>query len=168
MKCRAALRGWINWATAIAELQLSPRAVLPIDRAGRRSFARFASEHAHQYRSKYLQRRGEAAASITIRPRTRFISSDIRCLELLESVPGMYVSNDRNYPYLGKRGLGRRWTTTIASRPIDGHTLNEQVWGSAPVGSDLPSIDAIERVEVVAAPVGTVRHERNVCSHQQS
>lgn len=36
---------------------------------------------------------------------------------------------------------------------VDGHSLNEQVWNSAPVGSDLPiNLDAVERVEVVRGP----------------
>lgn len=105
--------------------------------------------------SKYLQTSAEAAASVTI-----LSGDEIRQLgyanlqEVLESVPGMYVSNDRNYPYLGTRGFSRPsdYNNRILVL-IDGHTMNEQVWGGAPVGSDLPiNLDIVERVEVVRGP----------------
>jgi outer membrane receptor protein involved in Fe transport len=105
--------------------------------------------------SKYLQTSAEAAASVTI-----LSGDEIRHLgytnlqEVLESVPGMYVSNDRNYPYLGTRGFGRPsdYNNRILVL-IDGHTLNDQVWGGAPVGSDLPvNLDVVERIEVVRGP----------------
>lgn len=105
--------------------------------------------------AKYLQTSAEAAASITI-----ISAEDIRqqgytnLQEVLESVPGMYVSNDRNYPYLGTRGFGR--PSDFNNRIlvlVDGHSLNEPIWGGAPVGSDLPiNLDAVERVEVVRGP----------------
>jgi outer membrane receptor protein involved in Fe transport len=105
--------------------------------------------------AKYLQTAGEAAASITI-----VSAEDIRqqgysnLQEILESVPGMYVSNDRNYPYLGSRGFSRPsdYNNRILVL-VDGHSLNEMVWGGAPVGSDLPlNLDVVERVEVVRGP----------------
>lgn len=105
--------------------------------------------------SKYLQTSGEAPASITI-----VSAEEIRqqgyasLLEILESVPGMYVGNDRNYPSLGTRGFGRPsdYNNRILLL-VDGHAMNEQVWGGAPVGTDLPlNLDAIERVEVVHGP----------------
>lgn len=105
--------------------------------------------------SKYLQTSAEAAASITI-----VSAEEIRqqgystLLEILESVPGMYVGNDRNYPSLGTRGFGRPsdYNNRILML-VDGHAMNEQVWGGAPVGADLPlNLDAIERVEVVRGP----------------
>lgn len=105
--------------------------------------------------SKYLQTSAEAAASVTI-----VSGEEIRLLgysdlkEVLESIPGMYVSNDRNYPYLGTRGFGRPsdYNNRILLL-IDGHTTNEQVWGGASVGSDMPvNLDAVERIEVVRGP----------------
>lgn len=105
--------------------------------------------------AKYLQTTAEAAASITIVSAEDIRSQGYSNLqEVLESVPGMYVSNDRNYPYLGTRGFSRPsdYNNRILVL-VDGHTLNEQVWGSAPVGSDLPiNLDAVERVEVVRGP----------------
>jgi outer membrane receptor protein involved in Fe transport len=105
--------------------------------------------------SKYSQTSAEAPASVTV-----LTSDDIRqngyrnLQEVLESVRGFYVSNDRNYPYLGTRGFGR--PTDYNDRIlilIDGHTLNEQVWGQASVGSDLPiNLQAVERIEIVRGP----------------
>lgn len=105
--------------------------------------------------SKYLQTSAEAAASVTI-----VSGEEIRLLgysdlqEVLESIPGMYVSNDRNYPYLGARGFGRPsdYNNRILLL-IDGHTMNEQVWGGAGIGSDMPvNLDAVERIDVVRGP----------------
>jgi iron complex outermembrane receptor protein len=105
--------------------------------------------------SKYAQRSGDAPASVTI-----ISSDDIRNFgyrnlqEVLETVPGFYVSNDRNYAYFGVRGFSR--TTDYNSRMlllIDGHSMNDQVWGAAPLGTDLPlNLDVVERVEIVQGP----------------
>jgi iron complex outermembrane receptor protein len=105
--------------------------------------------------SKYSQTTAEAPASVTI-----LTSDDIKqfgyrnLLEALEGVPGFYSSDDRNYSYLGTRGFGR--PSDYNNRVLlllDGQTLNEQVWGSAMVGSDFPiNLDAIERIEVVRGP----------------
>ena len=105
--------------------------------------------------SKYEQRAAEAPASVTI-----ITADDIRQFgyrnleEALEGVRGFYVSNDHNYPYLGARGFGRPsdYNNRILLL-IDGHTLNEDVWGGVQVGSDLPiNLDAVERIEIVRGP----------------
>lgn len=105
--------------------------------------------------SKYLQRSAEAPASVTIVTAAEIRRHAYRNLqEVLESVPGFYVSNDRNYTYLGTRGFSRPsdYNNRILLL-IDGHTMNERVWGMAPVGSDLPiNFDAVERIEVVHGP----------------
>ena len=105
--------------------------------------------------SKYSQTTAEAPASVTILTSDEIKQFGYRnLLEALESVPGFYVSNDRNYPYLGTRGFGR--PTDYNNRILlllDGQTLNEQMWGSASVGSDFPvNLDAVERIEVVRGP----------------
>ena len=113
--------------------------------------------------SKYEQTSAEAPASVTI-----LSSDDLRAFgyrtlqEVLESVRGFYVSNDRNYPFLGARGFSR--PTDYNNRIlllIDGHTLNDQTWGGAPMGSDLPiNLDAVERIEIVRGP-GSVLYGTN-------
>lgn len=105
--------------------------------------------------SKYAQTTAEAPASVTIVSSDEIRDNGYRNLqEVLENVRGLYFSNDQNYPYVGTRGFGR--PTDYNNRVlvlVDGHTLNEHVWGSTPVGSDLTvNLAAIERVEVVRGP----------------
>lgn len=105
--------------------------------------------------AKYEQTVREAAASVTI-----VTSQDIEdfgfatLAELLSSVRSFYVSYDRNYDYAGVRGFSR--PTDYNDRIlllVDGHTLNENTYGQAPIGTDvfLP-LEAIERVEIVRGP----------------
>ena len=113
--------------------------------------------------SKYSQTSAEAPASITILTADDIQRYGWRNLqEVFESVNGFYVSNDRNYPYLGVRGFSR--PTDYNDRIlllVDGHAMNEHVWGSAPVGSDFPiDLDAIERIEIVRGP-GSVLYGTN-------
>jgi outer membrane receptor protein involved in Fe transport len=105
--------------------------------------------------AKYSQTSAEAAASVTI-----VTSDDIRLYgyrnfqDLLESVRGLYITNDRNYVYLGARGFSRPsdYNNRILLL-VDGHTVNEQIWGGAPIGADLAvNLEAIERVEIVRGP----------------
>jgi iron complex outermembrane receptor protein len=74
--------------------------------------------------------------------------------ELLNLLPGFYISNDRNYIYTGVQGFSR--PTDYNNRfllMIDGHILNENVYGSVLMengfGLDLRHI---ERVEVITGP----------------
>ncbi|HEV7990826.1 MAG TPA: TonB-dependent receptor [Gemmatimonadaceae bacterium] len=105
--------------------------------------------------SKYEQASSAAPGSVTIVTAEDIRTHGYRNLqEVLESVRGFYVSNDRAYPYLGARGFGlpADFNNRILLL-VDGHSMNELVWGSAPIGSDLPlNLAAIERVEVVRGP----------------
>lgn len=105
--------------------------------------------------SKYEQTTAEAPASVTI------LTSDMlerrgysRLGQVLEAVRGFYLTDDRNYSYLGTRGFSR--PTDYNNRIlvlIDGHTVNEHVWGGGPIGDDLPiNLAAIERIEVIRGP----------------
>ena len=105
--------------------------------------------------SKYDQVSTEAPSSVSIVTAEDIRNHGYRNLqEVLESVRGFYVSNDRNYPYLGARGFGR--PSDYNNRVlvlVDDHALNELVWGGAPIGTDLPlNLAAVERVEVVQGP----------------
>jgi outer membrane receptor protein involved in Fe transport len=105
--------------------------------------------------SKYAQTTTEAPASVTIVSADEIRENGYRNLqEVLENVRGLYFSNDRNYAYVGTRGFGR--PTDYNNRIlvlVDGHTLNEHVWGSAPVGADMTvNLSAVERIEVVRGP----------------
>ncbi|MEK7403219.1 MAG: TonB-dependent receptor [Gemmatimonadota bacterium] len=105
--------------------------------------------------SKYEQKAAEAPASVTIVTADEIRRHDYRTIaDVLESVRGFYISNDRNYTYMGVRGFGR--PTDYNNRIlllIDGQTVNDRTWAGAPIGGELPfNVDAIERVEIVRGP----------------
>ena len=69
-------------------------------------------------------------------------------------MPGIHVTDDRTYQYVGVRGFGR--SGDYNSRVLillDGHRLNEDVYDSAFVGYASPvDLSVVERVEVVKGP----------------
>ena len=70
------------------------------------------------------------------------------------SLDSLLNSDDRNYTYIGVRGFGR--PTDYNDRIlllIDGHTANENVYGAAYFGTELPlDMDSVERIGVVRGP----------------
>jgi iron complex outermembrane receptor protein len=80
---------------------------------------------------------------------------DARTLaEILRSVGGFDVTNDRNYEHLGVRGfnpLGDYNSRVLLT--LDGHRLNNGVYDTAAIGRDLPiDVGLLERVEVARGP----------------
>jgi outer membrane receptor protein involved in Fe transport len=102
---------------------------------------------------KYQQTAREAASSVTIITHDQIEQYGYRTLEdVFEGVSGFYLSNDRNYSYLGARGFSR--PSDYNNRLLillDGHSLNEGIFGAAPL--ELPiDLSTIERIEVVRGP----------------
>ncbi len=105
--------------------------------------------------AKYAQTATEAAASVTVITADDIRRYGYRTIEdILRRVPDFYTSYDRNYTYLGVRGFSR--PTDYNDRVlllVNGHTMNEGVFGSASLGTELAlDPDVIERVEVVQGP----------------
>jgi iron complex outermembrane receptor protein len=109
--------------------------------------------------AKYSQRSG-AAPSVT-----RIVDAeDIRTFgyrslaEILRSLPGLYVTHDRNYTYLGLRGFGR--PSDYNSRVlllIDGERINDAVYDGGLIGQEFPlDVDLIDRVEYAPGPGSAV------------
>ncbi len=74
--------------------------------------------------------------------------------DVLNSIRGLYISYDRNYSYLGVRGFSpiSDYNNRLLVL-IDGHSINEPVFGSAAVGTDLVvDLDSVERIEFVRGP----------------
>jgi len=105
--------------------------------------------------AKYDQTIQEAPASVTIISAEEIELYGYRTLdEVLMGVRGFYTSYDRNYSYLGVRGFSR--PTDFNDRVlllINGHTINENVYGGAPVGTESGiDLETIERIEIARGP----------------
>ncbi|HEY0681375.1 MAG TPA: TonB-dependent receptor [Steroidobacter sp.] len=105
--------------------------------------------------SKYEQRVTQAPSSISI-----VTAEDIRrsghtnLADVLRSVRGLYVTDDRNYTYLGVRGFLRPgdYTTRVLVL-IDGHRMNDNVYDFGSVGREsMLDVELIDRVEVIRGP----------------
>lgn len=109
--------------------------------------------------SKYSQSSAEAASSIGVITSGEIKKYGFRTLgEALNSQRGMYLSDDKNYLYVGSRGFSR--PTDYNNRivvMIDGHILNEVVYGSSFMGNELGiNLDNIERIEIIRGPGASV------------
>lgn len=99
-----------------------------------------------------LQPVTEAPASVTI-----ITAEDIRrygystLADVLEGAGGLYVTNDRNYSYLGVRGISQPGDyNTRVLLMINGHRVNDAVYDQASIGADL-GLDPMlfDRVEII-------------------
>jgi iron complex outermembrane receptor protein len=105
--------------------------------------------------AKYDQTARQAAASVTIITSEDIERYGYRTLaDVLMTVRGFFVSYDRNYTYVGVRGFSR--PTDYNNRILlllDGHTVNENVYGAAQLGSEFPiELDVVDHVEIVRGP----------------
>jgi outer membrane receptor for ferrienterochelin and colicins len=105
--------------------------------------------------SKHLQNASDAPASITVVTSDEIQKYGYRNLaDILRTVPGFYVTYDRDYSFVGVRGFGHlgEWNSRILLL-IDGHRINNNVLGQAMSGNEfLVDVDMIERVEIVCGP----------------
>ena len=101
------------------------------------------------------QRVTEAPSSVTI-----VTAEDIRTFgwrtlaDALSSVRGFYVTNDRNYTYVGVRGFGR--PSDYNNRVlvlVNGHRYNDNVYDQALIGNEFPvDLALVDRIEVIRGP----------------
>ena len=105
--------------------------------------------------SKYVQSLREAPSAVTIVTAEDIRSYGYRTLaDVLRSVRGFYVSNDRNYSYVGVRGFSPPgdYNGRILLL-VDGHRLNDNLYDGALIGTEFPvDIDAIDRIEIIRGP----------------
>jgi outer membrane cobalamin receptor len=106
--------------------------------------------------AKHVQLLSEAPSSVTVMTAEEIQRFGFLTLgDLLDSVRSFYVSNDRNYSYVGVRGFGR--PGDYNSRVLfllDGHPVNEHVYDSAAaIGPDAGlDLETVDRVEIVRGP----------------
>jgi iron complex outermembrane receptor protein len=109
--------------------------------------------------SKFIQRASDAPSSVTV-----ITAGDIRAYgwrtlaDVLRSVRGLYLSNDRNYSYLGARAFLRPGDyNTRFLLQIDGNRVNDGVYDQAPLGNEFPlDLELVERIEYVPGPGASI------------
>ena len=109
--------------------------------------------------SKYDQSAREAAASVSVITSDEIEAYGYRTLgQALSHVRGFYANDDRNYFYLGARGISRPsdYNNKVLLL-LDGHAMNENFYDAAfldtTFGLDLA---AMERIEIVRGPSAAV------------
>lgn len=105
--------------------------------------------------SKYEQKVTEAPASVSIISSDEIRKQGYRTLaDILRGVRGFYITNDRNYNYIGVRGFNRPGDlNTRVLLLVDGHRINDNIYESAPIGTEFPlDVDLIDRIEVIRGP----------------
>lgn len=105
--------------------------------------------------SERLQPVTEAPASVTIVTADDIARYGYRTLtEVLRSVRGFYVNNDRNYSFVGVRGFGRPgdYNGRILLL-VNGHRVNDNVFDQAAIGAEFGlDVASIDRVEIIRGP----------------
>ncbi|WP_206047084.1 TonB-dependent receptor plug domain-containing protein, partial [Noviherbaspirillum denitrificans] len=109
--------------------------------------------------SRFVQKVSDAPSSVSV-----VTAADIRAFgwrtlaDILRSMRGLYLSNDRNYAYLGARGFLRPGDyNTRFLLLVDGSRINDAVYDQASIGTDfLVDVDLIERVEFVPGPGSSI------------
>ena len=124
--------------TDLTELSLEQLMDIPVYAAARRE-----------------QKTTEAPSSVTIITAQEIRTYGWRTLaEILNTVPGLYMTYDRSYQYIGVRGFSRPgdYNTRVLIL-LNGIRVNEAIFDSGGVGNDaIVDVDTIERVEVVRGP----------------
>jgi outer membrane receptor for ferrienterochelin and colicins len=109
--------------------------------------------------SERLQPVTEAPASVSFITADEIARYGYRTLaEILRGVRGMYVSDDRNFSFLGVRGFGKPgdYNSRILLL-VNGHRVNDNVFGQAEVGAEFGMDPAtFERVEIIRGPASSI------------
>jgi iron complex outermembrane receptor protein len=109
--------------------------------------------------SERLQPVTEAPASVTIVTADDIKRYGYRTLaDILRSVRGFYVSNDRNYSYVGARGFAKAGDyNTRVLLLVNGHRVNDNVYDQASIGSEFGlDVAMFDRVEVIRGPASSL------------
>lgn len=105
--------------------------------------------------SKYEQKVTEAPSSVSIITADHIRKYGYRTLaDILRSVRGFFVTNDRNYNFVGVRGFGRPadYNDRVLVL-IDGHRINDNIYEGSAIGTDFVlDVDLIDRVEIIRGP----------------
>jgi iron complex outermembrane receptor protein len=105
--------------------------------------------------SKRAQEARDVASFVSVVSAADISEHGYRTLaDILRTLPGFYVTNDRNYSYLGVRGFSRPgdWNSRVLLL-LNGLRTNDNVYDLAYIGEESSvDVDLIERVEVIRGP----------------
>jgi outer membrane receptor for ferrienterochelin and colicins len=109
--------------------------------------------------SERLQPSIEAPASVSFITAQEIQRYGYRTLaDILRSVRGIYVTNDRNFSFVGMRGFGKPgdYNSRILLL-VNGHRVNDNVFGQAEIGAEFGLDPAtFERVEIIRGPASSL------------
>jgi outer membrane receptor for ferrienterochelin and colicins len=109
--------------------------------------------------SRVVQEITHAPASVSVITREEIRTHGYRTLaDVLRNVRGFYVTNDRNYSYVGVRGFARPGDYNCRVLVlVNGHRLNDTIFEGALLGTESPlDVALFERVEVIRGPSSSV------------
>lgn len=105
--------------------------------------------------SRFPQKAGETPSDVSVITARDIQTYGWRSLaEILRGVGNLYVSDDRNYSYVGARGFLRPGDyNSRVLLLIDGNRINDPLFDQALIGNEfILDLDLIERVEYVNGP----------------
>ena len=109
--------------------------------------------------AKYEQKQSEVAAAVSVISRDEIKAFGWRMLDqALASLPGIHITYDRQYSYLGARGFGLPGDyNTRVLLTINGNHVNDALYDAAMIGREFPlDMDLVDRIEFIAGPGGAV------------
>ena len=109
--------------------------------------------------SERLQPVTEAPSSISFITADEIARYGYRTLaDILRGVRGMYVTDDRNFSFLGTRGFGKPGDqNTRILLLVNGHRVNDNIFGQAEIGQEFGLDPAMfERVEIIRGPASAL------------
>src|SRR3984957_16615164 len=109
--------------------------------------------------SERLQPVTEAPASVSFITAEDIARYGYRTLaDIMRGVRGMYVTDDRNFSYLGTRGFGNPGDyNSRVLLLVNGHRVNDNVYGQAEIGAECGIDPAMfERVEIIRGPASSL------------
>lgn len=105
--------------------------------------------------SRYSQKIGEAPSAAVVVDAGEIRTHGYRTLaDVLRSMPGLYITDDHSWSYIGVRGFSRPGDyNTRVLLLVDGYRVNDNIYNQAYIGNEfLVDIDMIERVEFIPGP----------------